>query len=373
MDVERRPPEHRPLEHRPPACQRRALAALSLILLVLVSAGAFDAAAKKGKKSKAAQEDLYAAYVWPAPPDPPRIRLQAVLHGRRDVEADSKLKRVLIGASPQSPFDSLVKPFAVVFDPTGRILVSDPGLAAVLRFDREGSRLDVLGVRGTVRLKTPLGMGMGPSGTVYVADAGIQRVVAYDPKGGLVAAYGASGELSNPTDAALSSDGSKLFVADSKAHKIKVFDTEHASLLTSFGRRGEGEGELNFPTSLVFGPDGNLFVVDQLNARVQIFTPDGGYVDQLGALGVAFGNFVRPKDLAVDEMGLLYVTDNAFNNLQIFGPDLRLLTFVGEGGRGPGQFHGASGVAVRGDLFAVVDQLGRRLQLFRFLVPKDAP
>jgi hypothetical protein len=71
--------------------------------------------------------------------------------------------------------------------------------------------------------------------------------------------------------------------------------------------------------------------------------------------------------VAVDRRGFIYVTDNAFNNVQLFDADFQLLTFVGSGGRGPGTFWGASGVGVRGDEFAVVDQLGHRLQLFRFL------
>ncbi|HEX9187860.1 MAG TPA: hypothetical protein VGB87_12340, partial [Vicinamibacteria bacterium] len=84
-------------------------------------------------------------------------------------------------------------------------------------------------------------------------------------------------------------------------------------------------------------------------------------------------SFVRPKDVAVDEAGFLYVTDAAFGNVQIFDADLQLLTFVGAGGESPGQFQIASGVAVRGDRFAIVDQLGRRVQVFRYLVPKTAP
>jgi hypothetical protein len=69
-------------------------------------------------------------------------------------------------------------------------------------------------------------------------------------------------------------------------------------------------------------------------------------------------------------VGFVYVTDNAFNNLQLFDADFTLLTFVGSGGGQPGHFLGASGVAVQGDRFAVVDQLGHRLQVFRFIVPK---
>ena len=119
-------------------------------------------------------------------------------------------------------------------------------------------------------------------------------------------------------------------------------------------------------------PDGSLYVVDQINARVQVFAEDGEYLDEFGDLGVGFGNLVRPKDVAVDEVGLIYVTDNAFNNVQLFDIDFTLLTFVGAGGTTPGTFHGASGIAVQGDRFAVVDQMGARVQVFRFLVPKDS-
>ena len=103
-----------------------------------------------------------------------------------------------------------------------------------------------------------------------------------------------------------------------------------------------------------------------------MFDQSGDYLDQFGSRGIGFGNFVRPKDIAVDEVGFVYVTDNAFNNFQLFDFDFTLLTFVGAGGRGPGQFQGASGIAVQGNQIAVVDLLGARLQLFRFVVPKES-
>lgn len=337
----------------------------SLVVLGAVAAGAGQ------KTASAPQDDPYADFVWPPPPDTPRIKLETVWSGRSDVEAESRLKKLLIGASPQSPYDRLRKPFAVAFDSKGRVLVTDSGNASLVRFDRSERRYDVFGTQGAVRLKLPLGIGMGPDDTAYVADAGLRQVVAFDPEGDVTAVFGHRDELTNPTDAALSPDGSRLYVADSKAQQVVVFDAKTGTRLSAFGRRGEAEGEFNFPTSLAFGPEGNLYVVDQLNSRVQIFDPDGEVLDRFGALGVDFGNFVRPKDVAVDELGLIYVTDNAFNNVQLFDADLSLLTYVGEGGAGPGRFKGASGVAVRGEEMAVVDQLGARLQIFRFLIPKD--
>jgi sugar lactone lactonase YvrE len=319
-----------------------------------------------------AREDVsFEGLVWPPPPDKARIKLEEVIAGRIDVEAKSKFRRQLTTSAPQSPYDWLRKPFAVAIDSRGRILVTDSGSSSLIRFDRKARRMDVLGVRSTIRLQLPMGLAVGPDDVVYVADATFRAVVAFDPDSNVQTVYGRQGELLNPTDVAVSPDATELFVADSKAHKIVVFDLATREVKRSFGSEGVEPGQFRFPTSLSFSPEGDLFVVDQLNARVQIFDPEGVYLDQLGGRGVAFGNFVRPKDVVVDEIGLVYVVDNAFNNLQIFDQDLTLLTFVGQMGSEPGQFLGASGVAVRGQELAVVDQLGHRLQIFRFLETKD--
>ncbi|MDH3254409.1 MAG: 6-bladed beta-propeller [Acidobacteriota bacterium] len=354
-----------------PSCLRTIH--LIVLVSVLVAVAASDVAAKERKKKKAATEDPYAAYVWPPPPDTGRIKLEAIISGRADVEAKgSSWKKRLIGASPGERYDRLAKPWGVAFDPQGRLLVTDQENRALIRFDRTGARMDVFGTRTTIRLHEPMGLTVSGDGTIFVADGLEQKVLAFDSDGELVAWYGQDGELVSPTDVAVSPDGTKLYVADARAHRVAIFDRTSRKLLTTFGSQGNREGEFAFPTSLGFGPDGDLFVLDQLNARIQVLSPDGEYVDEFGGRGVGFGNFVRPKDIAVDEAGLIYVTDFSFNNFQLFDADFSLLTFIGTGGREPGQFEGASGIDVKGDRIAVVDQLGRRVEIFRFIVPKTA-
>jgi DNA-binding beta-propeller fold protein YncE len=335
--------------------------------LVLVLSLVSCATTGTTKKSTTVEEDPYKSYVWPPPPDEARVRLVEIIRGRPDAEEKGKLGKALFGATPQGRYDWLVKPFAVDYDPEGRLLVTDTVLGVLFRFDKTERLMDVFGTSGSVRLDTPLGLCVGADGTIYVADAGLGKVVAYNSEGRVTSVFGRRGELSNPTDAVLSPDGSRLYVADSKNHRIVIYDAKTAEMLSSFGKRGMGDNEFNFPTSLTFGPEGNLFVVDQINSRVVVFTEEGSYLDQFGTLGVGYGSFVRPKDIAVDPFGLIYVSDAAFNNLQIFDIDFALLTFVGSGGTGPGQFNIAAGIAVRDDRFAVVDQLNRRVQIFEFL------
>jgi DNA-binding beta-propeller fold protein YncE len=343
--------------------------ALFLIGFAVVSSGCATYPAHVGPTTKS---DPYAKYVWPPPPDEARIRLVEILSGRADVEAGSSLQKTLLGIGPQSAFDNLKKPYAVEFDAKGRILVTDPVLGALFRFDRAGRRLDVLGTTGSLKLAQPLGLGIGPDGSIWVADAVLRKVIEFNPDGDIVGSLGAGDDLVNPTDVAVSRDRTRAFVVDSKAHRVVVFDLKSRRAVGSIGARGEGEAELSFPSSIALDAEGNLFVVDQINARIQVFTTEGEHVDSFGKLGVQPGGFVRPKDIAIDDQGFVYVTDAAFNNVQIFSPEIQLLTFVGGGGEGPGAFQIASGVSVRGDEFAMVDQLGRRVQLFRFLKPKTA-
>lgn len=343
---------------------------LSTLALAALLASACTTISSTDGQKRISSEERYREYVWPAPPDKARIRLVDILTGRADVEVESKLQRALLGSGPANPFDYLRQPAGVAWDAQGRLLVTDPGLHALVRFDRANRRMDVFGVRSSQPLRVPIGVTVASDGTILVADAGLQKVLAFGPDGELRSVYGKPGDLEGPADVVASADGTKLWVTDSKKHDVAIVDRKSGNVTARFGKRGTAEGELNYPGGLAQAPDGSLYVVDQINARVQVFSPAGEFLEVLGAPGTQPGHFVRPKDVAVDEAGLVYVTDAAFNNVQIFDAEHRLLTFVGSGGSQPGGMLNAQGVAVRGLEFAVVDQLNRRVQVFRFIGSK---
>ena len=344
----------------------RALLVAILGLSLLLTSGLASAAEKQ--KRKAESEDPYAEYVWPPPPNEPRIKLERIITGRKDVEGGgSKMRRFLIGASPPGPYDLLEKPTGVAIDAQERILVTDWGTGALLRFDFVNDRMDIFGTAGATRLARPMGVDVAPDGTIYVADQEIAKVVGFDPDGNVKRLIGGD-ELENPVGVAATRDNELLYVVDSKRHAIVVYEIASGKkTLEIGGQRGDRGGLFAFPSSLAFDDEGNLLVVDVLNWRVQLLTREGDFLDSFGGLGTGFGSFVRPKDVAVDQDGLIYVSDTAFNNFQIFDVDFTLLTFVGSGGDGPGEFQGLYGIDVRDGLIAVTEQQGKRIQLFRFL------
>ena len=120
------------------------------------------------------------------------------------------------------------------------------------------------------------------------------------------------------------------------------------SLLTLLGEPGSELGQF---TTLGFGSlaldgDGNLFVVDNGNQRVQKFDAQGQPVLAFGAPGEGEGQFTRAIGISVDLVGHVYVTDNSLPYVQVFDNAGSFLFRYGGEGRGPGQFRHATGIAL---------------------------
>ena len=64
-----------------------------------------------------------------------------------------------------------------------------------------------------------------------------------------------------------------------------------------------------------------MYVSDSENHRVQVFTPEGGFVRAFGSLGSGPGQFTLPFDLSVDDAGNVYVLDDGAERITKFAPD----------------------------------------------------
>ena len=307
--------------------------------------------------------------VVPAPPDPPRYRLEWVYRGSDDYRRSSALSDLLFGHVSAGESHRLAKPSSVVSDGRGLVYVSDTVKPPRIEiFDDVKKEVRMIGVEGPGQLQLPLGLALDPAGTIYVADARRRQALAFTPDGVLRATYGSGETLTRPTGVAVDAGRALLYVADTGGHRVQVFSLADGRLLRTIGHRGAGPGEFNYPEALAIGPGGALHVVDTMNFRYQVFDPDGRFVAEHGGLGQEPGRFARPKGIAVYAGGRVYVSDAAFNNVQVFDAEGRLLLWLGGPGLAPGSFQLAEGVfADGGDRVFVVDQLNQRVQRYRFL------
>jgi len=301
-------------------------------------------------------------YVWPLPPEKPRVRYIKSLWGEEDV-MKSAPSDFIVGKDPST---DLFKPYGIGVDDQGRIYVTDTIRRVVFVFDELMGSLKYIGLHD-MPLGIPADVAIDFMGNVYVSDAGRDQVYVFDTNDRLVNQFG-KGILDNPSGIAVDNGRRRVYVVSTKSHKVEVFSFSGKHLF-SIGSWGGGPGQFNYPMDIAIGPTGDLYVVDSANFRVQVFTSEGDFVREFGSLGTGPGQFSRPKGIAVDMAGRIFVTDASFNNFQIFNDMGRLLLFVGTGGvTGPGEFSLPADIEVddQGRIY-VADQLNKRVQVFEMI------
>ena len=312
---------------------------------------------------------------WPPPPEVPRFLYTGTLTGeqnfhRPDAGSNSlqAFGRWLVGLDARSAAPVVLqRPSAMVGDDQGRLYVSDASRQAVFVFDEVAGELLVWDrADGVAGFLAPAGMVLDGSGTLLVADAELGVVVRLDRRGEPQGVIG-RGHLRRPTGLARDPGTGTLFVADTYAHDIKVFAPD-GTLLRVIGRRGEGSGEFNFPTHLAFA-QGELYVTDTLNSRVQVFNGQGEVqARRFGTRGLYLGNLVRPKGVAVDAEGNVYVVESYYDSLLVFSPRGEFLLPIGGTGTSTGRFYLPAGVWIDGrNRVFIADMFNGRVVLFQFL------
>ena len=312
--------------------------------------------------------------LYPAPPDDPRFAFERTIRGSADVvpeQEESALKRALTGGSLTS--EGLGKPYAVATH-RGRIYVSDSADRAVKVFDVPQGKYYKIGEQeGEGLLSKPLGLDVDDAGNLYVADASAKAVFVFDKDSKFLRKIAGPTFFDRLSSVTVDPTGERIYVVDiggvgSELHRVRVFDAKSGVHLYDIGKRGTGPGEFNLPRDVAIGKDGQLYVVDGGNFRVQIFDRNGKYLQSFGSVGKQLGSFARPKEVATDRDGNVYVADAAFGNFQIFNADGDLLMFVGERSEveAPGKYMLPSGITVDEDgRIYFVDQWFRKIDIFR--------
>ena len=319
---------------------------------------------------------------WPSAPERPRYSYGGQLIGWENfpVAKEDRGKKAgeqaliwLVGLDPETGLSKredeskgLQRPQTGVVDELGRIYVTDSGQNAIMVFDEPAGKLHVWNkASGRQNFSAPVGIALGPNKQILVVDAELGRVFRLSREGEPLGEFGA-GQLLRPTGLARDGKRGLIYVADSRADDIKVFDND-GILLHTIGAPGTNPGAFNGPTHIAFAHD-QLYIADTLNARIQIFDAQGEFVFAFGDRGIQLGDLVRPKGVSVDSEGNIYVIESFHDHLLVYDKTGRLLLPIGGTGKHIGQFYLPSGVWIDGrNRIFISDMFNGRVMVLQFL------
>ncbi len=184
--------------------------------------------------------------------------------------------------------------------------------------------------RATVPSAVPQGMAAAPDGTLYVTDIAQHRIWHITPEGYVMNYWGnygtGPGQFNEPWGVAVDAQGN-IYVADTWNHRIQKFDPQGKYVL-SWGRFAQvsaydlaGAGAFFGPRDVAIGLEGEIYVTDTGNKRVQVFDPEGNFLGEFGGVGDGLGLMDEPVGIAVNGDGVVFVADTWNRRVQIYTAD----------------------------------------------------
>ncbi len=238
-------------------------------------------------------------------------------HKLRRYDPATGLVRVVCGAGAGFEGDGgeasdalLNQPTATVVTDTGELYILDQRNERVRRIDADGVITSVVGTgdRGfggdngppsDAMISLPAGgnpptaggLAIDAAGRIFISDSENQRIRMVDFGADIITTIAGTGEagfsgdggpatqamLNNPLDLEIGPDG-RLYVADELNHRIRAIDLDTGVITTVAGKGTQGfsgdrgsalEAELNRPQGIGFDGEGRIYIADTYNHRIR--------------------------------------------------------------------------------------------------------
>jgi sugar lactone lactonase YvrE len=372
-----------------------------MVALALITSNSLYAKDKKKKKNEE-EEKTQAAYtdnrklwdsldlskfVWPNPPAITRMRYMSYWSGEKLVEKKQAKKsgwmERLAGIATGSTSDDfkprwqLVEPNGIAVDSNNLVYIADSKVRAIFIVNVETGEYSMIKNGSDARFQWLIGLAIDDGDRLFASDIGKRHVVVFDKNHKVEGAI--SEGLTAPGGLAIDNENRLLYVADAEQDLVLVYDADPPfKLIRKLGKPGTEHtstepGEFAKPSGVAVDQDGNVYVSDTWNNRIEAFDADGRFIRTFGEAGDGPGYFARPKGISIDGDGHIWVADALQNRVQVFTPEGRLLSYMGEPGLLPGQFQSLANVMVdKNNRILTTELYPGRLQVFRYYTNSEA-
>jgi DNA-binding beta-propeller fold protein YncE len=365
----------------------------TVLLFAFILAVPFPASADSKKKKQAADAAAkktpvidYSMIVWPNPPAIARIKYLAFYAAQKLSQVDTPKTAKqgwmdrLAGTVPDQDNTKVLfqlgQPYGMVTDSKGRLYVADNRVGAIFVFNTETRDVELIKNKVDAHFVRIIGLAMDDNDRLFVVDPGLKHVLVFNAqhKAEDVITDG----LVEPSMAAIDTQNRLLYVSDINLDQVLVYDADTFKLKRKIGTTGHNHeltapGDLAKPTGLAVDKEGNLYVADTMNDRIEVFDADGAFLRTWGKNGDGPGYFARPKGVAVDSDGHVWVADGVQDRVQVFTNEGQLLITMGGHGLLPGQFQGLVNVASdnRRNRIYTSEIYPGRVQEFRYVTDSE--
>ena len=371
---------------------------LLALLLPLALPPSMSAAGKKKKTEQPAAQPAAppkpqdtSKLVWPTPPNIGRVRYTNYFAGmpldNTPVSEQPKKKSTWMDrlAGVQDPNNKnhykpvpfqLLAPYGMAVNSKGDLYVADQRVGAVFIFNTVTKATALIGNGREATFGLINGVAIDDDDRLFVSDGKLQRVLVFDKTNKVIDQIKEG--LIDPVGLAIDTENRLLYVVDTQADQVVVYDADTLKEKRRIGTGGKKHelntpGDFSLPTFVAVDKDGNVYVADTMNWRVEIFDAEGNFISQFGKHCDGPGCFTHPKGIAVDSDGHIWVADPMLDVLQAFNNEGQLLGIVGGHGNLMGQFSELGSVYIdKKNRIFTSEQYPGRVQMFRYITDAEA-
>ena len=215
-------------------------------------------------------------------------------------------------------------PYSIGIDKSDHVFVVDRDNSRIQEFDSNGTFINKwYGVSPHNKFNRPEDITFSPYG-IFITDTGNNRILKVDSKLRLLSQWGkegtGNGQFVHPHAIDVDSRGN-VYVGTLKQPGVQIFDS-NGTFITKWGDSGTGPGQFSIPQEhIAVDGDDFVYIVDGgKNPRVQKFYTNGTVVAIIGTKGAGDGQLLEPEHVSVDSQGNLYVVDKGNSRIQVFEP-----------------------------------------------------